>query len=205
MRITLIAGSLALVAATPVLAGGASPAPAPEPFPVVAPAPVATYDWTGFSAGVQLGYGDVENDDVEVDGDGALYGLRANYDYDFGTFVLGAGLQYDWSSIELETDTGVVAAEVDSVWRAGLRAGFDSGRNLYYLAGGYAKVDVDVVGAGSDDSDGYYIGAGYEVFVTESLTAGAELLKHKFDDFDGPLAGTEADATTFALSVNYRF
>lgn len=205
MRISLIAGSIALLGATPLFAGAIA-APVADPFPVAPiPAPAPAYDWSGFSAGVQLGYGDVENEDVGVDGDGALYGLRANYDYDFGSFVLGAGLQYDWADIELDTDAGVTAADVDTVLRAGVRAGFDSGRNLYYLTGGYAKVDLDLAGGGSDDSDGFYYGAGYEVFLTDTVTAGAEILKHEFDNFDGALSGTDAEATTAALSVNFRF
>jgi len=204
MRILLASSMVAAVglAASPVLAGGTVAAPPAEPM-VFAPA-TPLYDWTGFSGGVQLGYGDVDTN-AGVDGEGALYGLRAYYDYDFGTFILGGGVQYDWADIDLDTGAGVTAATAENVLRVGLRAGFDSGRNFYYATGGYAEADVDLAGGGSDDSDGYFVGLGYEVFLTDTVTAGAELLYHEFDSFDGALAGTDADATTASLSINYRF
>ncbi|QFU07590.1 hypothetical protein PARPLA_01501 [Rhodobacteraceae bacterium THAF1] len=176
--------------AAPALAGGMTTAPAPM-APPLAFSP--EYNWTGFSVGAQLGYGDVDTNVDSLDGDDVVYGLRAYYDYDFGRFVLGGGVQYDATSIEL----GDNVDEVDSITRVGLRAGFDSGRNYYYATGGYAYADTE-----NDSSDGYFVGLGYEVFATQNVTLGAEVLYHEFDDFDG---GLEADATTASLSVNYRF
>lgn len=199
MRRLILATGLATAFAVPAMAAGIVPVPAPAPEPVFAP----SYDWSGFSAGLQLGYGDIDTNVDDLDGSGVLYGLRANYDYDFGSFVLGAGVQYDWTDIELELDGDETGIDVDSVLRAGLRAGIDSGRNLFYLAGGWARVELEGGGT-DDDSDGFYIGAGYEVFLTDAVTAGAELLYHEFDDFDDD-EDLEAEATTFALSVNYRF
>lgn len=88
--------------------------------------------------------------------------------------------------------------------RAGLRAGFESGRNLDDLTGGDAKADVNPADGGSDDSDGCYCGAGYEVFLTDTVTAGAEILKHGFVNSDGTLSGTDAEATPAALPVKVR-
>ncbi|MEL6607765.1 MAG: outer membrane beta-barrel protein [Pseudomonadota bacterium] len=167
------------------------------PVPVVPAAP-ARYDWTGPSVGAQLSYGDVSTEGPALSGDDALLGLRAYYDYDFGNYVLGGGLQYDTADIDLE---GV--ASVSEVLRLGARAGIASGQNWYYGTVGFARAFTDDGAAAPGDSDGYFIGAGYEVALTESVTAGAELLYHQFDDFD--IDTLDADVTTLGLSVNYRF
>ena len=77
-------------------------------------------------------------------------------------------------------------------------------------AGGYARATLDDSFLDDEyDSDGYYAGLGYEVFLTRTLTAGAELLYHKFDDFedldDLGLPDVEAEVTSLSLSLNYRF
>lgn len=200
-RIPLIAFAASAIS-LPALAGNPAPVPVdPVPAPVFDAAPAAPiYDWSGFFVGAQIGYGDLEADTgaATLDDDGALYGLRAGYDYDFGPALVGGVLQYDASNLEL--DDGADGIELDSVLRLGARVGFDSGRNLYYLTGGYANADTDAIG----DSDGYFAGVGYEVFLTDRVTLGAEALYHEFDDFDDAPT-VDADATTVGLNVNYRF
>lgn len=195
LKMTVAAAALA-VAAGPVLAGGVvEPAPAPAIIPV---APAGT-DWTGFSIGAQLGYIDVDTDGAaELDGDDILYGVRAYYDYDFGNFILGGGVQYDFTSVDLDG-----AAEVDAVLRIGARAGVDLNQNWIYGTAGYARVETDAGAVDPGDSDGFFVGAGYEVFVTDAVTLGAEVLYHEFEDFD--IDGLDADATTASVSVNFRF
>lgn len=199
LRLTTSLLAVALPGAA--MAAGPVAAPAPEPAPiVVAPAPL--YNWTGFSAGAQLGYGEIETEGPDLEGDDALYGLRAYYDYDFGTFVVGGGIQYDFADIDLEE--GAVSANVEGVLRVGARAGFDSNRNWYYGTAGFAQAyGDDDADTEIGDSSGYFVGLGYEVFITENITAGAEVLYHEFDDFD--VDDLEAEATTVSLSVNYRF
>jgi opacity protein-like surface antigen len=191
-----ISATLAALAAPAFASGPVTPQPAP---PVtVAPVPVAaSTDWTGPSVGAQLGYGDVGTSGAaSLEGNGALLGLRAYYDFDFGSFVAGAGLQYDRTDIDLG---GVTT--LDSVTRLALRGGVDLGQSWIYGTGGLARADTSNPVVGS--SNGYFIGAGYEMFLTENLTAGAEVLYHQFDDFD--LSGLEVDATTVGLSLNLRF
>ena len=200
IRTISITALLAGAVAAPALAGGfATPAPAPfvpAPAPVVVAQPELT--WTGPSVGLRLGYGGAEADTggATLDDDGFLYGLQAAYDYDFGNVVAGVVVSADKLNIDL--DPGV---DVDGVARLGGRLGFDSGRNWYYATAGYAKLFTD--GGGVGDSDGYFAGLGYEVRLTETLSAGAEVLYHEFDDFDA--AGVDADATTANLSLNLRF
>lgn len=184
---------------------GAAPALANE---VLEPEPVTQFagggggsfgtDWTGFSVGAQISYGDVDTDNPDLDGDDVLYGFRAYYDYDFGQFVIGAGLQYDFTDIGLD---GV--ADVDEVFRAGVRGGVDLNSNWLYVTGGYAFADTDAGTVDVGSSDGFFVGAGYEVYVTEMITVGSEVLYHEFSDFD--VDGLDAEVVTISLSVNYRF
>ncbi|MFL4470940.1 outer membrane protein [Tateyamaria armeniaca] len=188
------AASLAAVTAVPAFAG-ALDAPAADPLPPApAPVPVAATggDWTGPYAGVQLGYGDV-NGTGAADGDDFLYGVHVGYDYDFGTFVLGGELDYDFSDIDLNG-----AATVDSVARLKLRAGYDFGRTLGYVTAGVAEVDTSL---GSESGEFYGIGVAYQI--NDSYTVGAELLEHNFDDING--TGVDADATTLTVRGSIRF
>ena len=197
MKPTLIlAAGLAALATAPALAGGmAEPAPAPV---TIAPTPVAPgIDWTGPSVGVQLGYGDLSTyGAADVAGDGALYGLRAYYDYDLGNVIVGAGLQYDAADINLGG-----ATTLDAVARIGARAGVDLGNNWLYGTAGWARANTSAPAIG--DSNGWFAGAGYEVLVSDGITIGAEVLYHEFSDF--ALTGLTTEATTAAVSVNFRF
>lgn len=195
-HLTLAAAGLSALIAGPAIAGGVVET-APAPAIVTAPAPVmSSTNWTGPSVGVQLGYADVDTNVAGVGDDGALLGLRAYYDYDFGDFIVGGGLQYDAANIGLSP-----AIDLDAVARLGLRAGVDLGTNWIYATAGVARAYTS--GGGLGDSDGWFAGLGYEVFVANNVTIGAEVLYHEFDDFD--LAGADADATTAAVSVNFRF
>ena len=64
----------------------------------------ANGDWTGFYAGGQIGWADVEYPNssplvpggISFDGTGGALGLHAGYNHDFGTFVLGAEISLDF-------------------------------------------------------------------------------------------------------------
>jgi hypothetical protein len=190
--LSLYAAAIAL-ATGPALAGTLD---APEPDPNLAPAPAPVNvgpDWTGFYGGAQLGYGDVDTN-VPLQGDGFIGGLTAGYDYDFGTWVVGGAIDHDWADISLGD-----GADLDTVWRAKLRAGYKVGRGLVYGTGGYANADVDTIG----DDDGYFIGAGYEHMVTDQFSLGGEVLYHEFDNFSG--TGADVDATTVQVRGTFRF
>ena len=184
----------AFVAAGPALAGSISE-PAPEPTIAPAPVPVASGpDWTGFYAGGQLGYANIDTNVAGVDGDGLIGGLIAGYDYDFGTWVLGAGVDYDFADINLGG-----AADLEEVWRLKVRGGYKLGDGLLYATGGYANADTDVLG----DDDGYFIGAGYEHMLTQNVSLGGEVLYHEFDNFNSTT--TDVEATTVQVRASFRF
>ena len=194
----LFAAALALCAA-PVFAGNVTPVTddvvAPPP---PAPAPVYnTPNWTGLYGGVQLGYANVDSN-LSGGDESIIGGLFVGYDYDFGNFVLGSSIDYDF------TDANVSSApnpqiDLENIFRAKLRAGYKLGNGLIYGTGGYAKAFTDNLG----DDDGYFIGAGYETMVTDNFSLGGELLYHEFDNFNGTNADVEP--TTVQLRGTFRF
>lgn len=197
-RITTIS-SLALIAsglAGVATAGSLETAPVEAPVYTPAPTPVATgSDWTGFYGGLQVGNTDVDSDSGLLDGDDTSYGVHAGYDYDFGTFVLGGELDYDKTDIDL----GTGGANVDSVARAKLKAGYDFGNTLVYATAGAARADTNV-----GDETGPFAGLGVTYKVTDQYTIGGEVLQHKFDDVGGT-SGNDLDATTISLRGSMRF
>ncbi len=196
MRTLLLSAAVTAIA-MPALAGGLAD---PVIEPVLAPVIVAPgTDWTGPYVGVQLGYGDLDASGAATDqGSGVIGGLTAGYDYDFGQFVLGAGVDYDWADIDLDSGAG----QLDNVARVKLRGGFDAGNALIYATGGAAFADATIGGTGFSDN-GWFAGGGVEVMVTESFSVGGEVLYHQFDNFDS--TGIDIDATTIQLRGLFRF
>ena len=164
-------------------------APAPMPAPMV-----MTNDWTGFYAGGSLGYATADEASDAFDESGSTYGLHAGYDYDFGSFVMGGELEI--SGFDLE-DGG---NEVDSVSRAKIRAGYDAGSFMPYVAAGVARLDIG--GLDADDTGSFY-GLGVDYMYSDSIRVGGEVLKHEFDDFND--TGLDFDATTAAVRVSFQF
>lgn len=154
----------------------------------------ASPNWTGGYAGVQLGYGDIDTNVAGVQGDDIIGGAIAGYDYDLGDWVVGAGIDYDFASINLGG-----AAKLDNVLRLKLRGGYKFGDGLLYGTAGYAYAYTDTLG----NDDGYFIGAGYEHLLSPSFGLGAELLYHEFDNLNG--SGIDVDATTLQLRATFRF
>jgi opacity protein-like surface antigen len=196
-RIAMLIAAATL--ATPALAGGPTtpivePEIVPAPVPVVAP----SADWSGFYAGAQLGYADVDSNGAGLDGTGELGGIHAGYRWDLGTTVLGA--EVDWDSANV--DLGAGADDLDSVARLKLTAGADLGRTLLYATAGGARASATVGGAGLSDN-GWFLGAGATYALTDQWTLGGEILSHRFDDFDG--TGVDLDATTVTARVGFQF
>jgi len=194
-KATLIAAALSTTVALPTFAGSPEPA---TTEPAIAPAApvVANFgpDWTGFYAGGQLGYADIDSNVANLDGDDVIGGLTAGYDWDLGKYVVGVGADYDFADIGLSPTTNL-----DSIWRLKLRSGVKIGNGLLYMTGGYAQVDVG--GLGSED--GKFYGAGYEHMLTENISLGGEVLYHEFDNVGA--TATDIDGTTYQVRATYRF
>jgi len=191
----LLGASLAALMAAPAFAGGLSQ-------PVMEPAPIApvTYaapsqDWTGGYVGAQLGYADGKYGAAK--GNHGTYGLRAGYDWDFGNWVAGAGVDWD------KTDLGLGGTDkIDSIARLKLRAGADLGKTLVYVTAGPAQAKANIGGASHTDT-GWFAGVGADYAINQKWTVGAEILQNEFNDFAN--LGTTASATTAAVNVGFRF
>lgn len=200
---TTVAAAMALVGLSGAANAGGLAEPviqqAPTPMAAPAPAPVSYGgDWGGFYAGGQLGWGQLDADAFgDEDPDGALYGVHAGYNYDFGSFVLGAELDYDATDIS-DAATGI---DLDSVARLKVKAGYDMGQFLPYVTAGVAQATTSGALDGTDD--GQFAGLGVDYQYNDRIRVGAEALQHQFDDFDG--TGNDIDATTIAARVSFTF
>ena len=190
----LVSVSAATVLTASVAVAGGMQQPVEEPVLTYAPAPAASPDWTGAYIGAQIGYADVGTSLAGVEGSGAIGGIVAGYDFDMGSWVAGVGIDYDWADVDVGG-----AATLQNVLRVKARGGYKMGDGLLYATAGYANAYTDTL----DNSDGYFVGAGYEQRVTSSFNVGAEVLYHEFSDFNG--SGVDVDATTIQLRGTFRF
>lgn len=195
---TIIAFFTAALAAGPVLAGGPTVVPAEPVVEPSAPVVVSSPDWSGFYAGGQLGYGDVDSNGAGLDGNGWLGGIHGGYRWDLGQFVFGTELDYDSFGIDLGGD----AATLDDVTRVKLVGGADLGSSLLYATTGYAYATA-TAGTASLSDDGWFYGAGLTYALGDQWTLGGELLQHDFGNFDG--SGVDFDALTATARVSFRF
>lgn len=189
--------ALATTLSAPAFAGGLSE---PVTEPAVAAAVVAvpvSADWSGFYAGGQLGYGDVNSKPAAVDGTGALGGVHAGYRYDFGQFVAGAELAYSAANIDLGA-TG----KLDNLTQLKLLGGYDMGSTLVYATVGAAHANANLAGINQSDT-GYLFGIGVDYAINDQWTVGAALDHNRFNNFGS--TGTDLRANTAQIRVGYRF
>ncbi len=151
-------------------------------------------DWTGFYVGGQIGFANVDTN-ISSDDDDFIGGIFVGYDYDLGNVVIGGGLDYDFT----DADVADGVADLENIFRLRARAGYKIGSGLLYGTAGYAIADTDTLGS----DDGYFIGAGYEHFVSQNFTIGGEVLYHEFNSFDS--TGVDVEATTVQIRGTFRF
>lgn len=144
------------------------PARSVAPEPVFAP--VSAYSWTGFYAGVQAGWSFGENEttlldstgvvldvrplgiDPTVDFDGFVGGAHVGYNHQFGSFVLGAEADLEYSAAESSlriTSAALpgflIGMDNEITWQGSLRAriGAAFDRTLVYATGGLAFAQIE--------------------------------------------------------------
>lgn len=162
---------------------------------IAMPAASFAQDWAGPYAGVQLGGSDIDVDGAPLDGDGTSYGIFAGYNIQNGVLVYGGEIDYD----ETDYDIGNGAQEVDTTYRIKGKIGTELGGGLAYGTAGF----VWATSPGLGDDDGYLIGAGYDLPVSNNITIGGEVLYHEFDDYNN--SGLDVGVTTFKARVGFNF
>jgi outer membrane immunogenic protein len=212
---------LGLLAATALTTAGISAAAAADlpsraaPAPIIAAAPIFT--WTGFYVGVNAGYGWSDDDfdavdfaDDEDDG-GFVGGAQVGYNWQFGSFVVGAEADIQYADFGREGVFNFVDEDGDifdgeferSDWFGTVRAraGVAFGQALVYATGGFAF---------ADDANGWTVGGGLEYAFTNNLSAKIEGLYVSLDadnDFDFDIDGfdNDVDFGVVRAGLNYRF
>lgn len=162
--------------------------PAPRTaFPVKAPE-YRAYDWTGFYAGLNAGYGwgnskfDTGAGTVNTSPEGALLGGTIGYNYQWGQTVFGVESDFDWNNAKGSTGcpAGICQTKSDWLGTTRLRLGYAADRWMPFVTGGVAYGDVQgkVPGAGSnsDTKIGWTAGAGAEYAFTPNWSVKAEYL-----------------------------
>ena len=159
-----------------------------------APAAVFAQDWTGPYAGFQIGGSDIDVDGAPLTGDGPSYGVFAGYNIQAGNLVYGGEFDYDTTEYEIG-DT----VEVESTTRLKGRIGSEVGGGLLYGTAGIVWATSPQLG----DDDGYLFGVGYDFPVSDNMIAGAEILQHEFEEYNG--GALDVSVTTFKARVAFNF
>jgi len=201
---------LAMVVSTPVVHADGIEAPIAQPV-VIAPTKTDR-DWSGGYFGLRfdtITAGDYNIAGITSSVDGNTYGVFGGYRFDFGNIIVGGELDYATGDGTINAPAPIVGAfdiDIDRIVRLGAELGYDAGRLLVYGTAGYASIKI-TSSAPTDtvSSSGYFYGIGADFLMNDSVTVGADLLKHEFSDFDGSAAGAELDPVTAGINVAWHF
>ena len=141
----------------------------------------------------QLGYGNVEYDDVNVDGDG--FGLSGSFAINEDFHVFGG---YEAAGLDFGVDATSLGAGLG--WHTTLSPVVDLVASL-----SYQYVELDAPGVGSFDDNGLGLGVGLRFAASELLELNAGINYVDFSDSDGDTAfgvgGLYSFSDAFALGL----
>lgn len=197
--------------ATVAVAGAAVAADPIRPVPVTPIAPVVTaYDWSGFYAGVNAGYGWTEAYGPAGVGFTSVNGL-------FGGAQIGFNVQHDAVVFGVEADiqasglsqtvTGTTVS-LDYLGTVRARVGVDVGNGILpYLTAGlaYGQARVDVPPVETQFHSGWAVGGGVEFKLQEAVSLKTEYLYVDLGEraYAGGNAGLRGH--TFRVGANFHF
>ena len=140
---------------------------------------------------------------------GVSYGAHLGDNWQNGRTVFGVEAAVLGSQAELEVaGEGVnVGAELDYAARLMGRVGYRFAEALAYGTAGVAYAEFGTTGdisGESEDETGYAYGVGMGYRLTDTVSIGAEHVRHRFDDVAG-LDGVDGKFSTPKLRVSYLF
>jgi outer membrane immunogenic protein len=218
---------LAAQAADMPLKGPPSYSKAPPPI-----MPPSYYSWSGFYVGMNVGYGfGKSRHDFEpigtttgnYDVSGVLAGATLGYNWQLGSFVIGAEADAAWSNIDgsasCPNPAFTCGTELRWLATARGRVGYAFDRWLPYLTAGGAygnvRATIDPAAAfpgASDSRFGWTAGAGVEVAAFSNWTVKLEYLYVDLGSFDCGTGCTLAGSDNVSFKthiaragINYRF
>jgi outer membrane immunogenic protein len=235
--------ALTTAVATLALAGAAHAADIRMPVkaPLLAPVPIS--NWTGFYVGVnaglgvgeqrsQLNFGAISGSTFTQGPIGAIGGVQAGYNWQFGNWVIGAEADIQASGINDDTNCLITCTALNRAvfdqsldWFGTVRAriGYTSGPILAYYTGGFAfgsakSTITETIGGvtgvfGFDDTvTGWTLGSGVEAVLGGNWTGKLEYLYLDLGDGStaytfggGPHAfSSDIQAHIFRAGLNYR-
>lgn len=205
MKKRILAISVATATAT---AGAAVAADLPRgPAPYYYPPP-AVYNWTGFYAGLNLGYewGKVTNSSINPSG--IAGGGQIGYNWQIGQFVFGAEADIQASA----ADDTFASYKFSNPWFGTVRgrAGYAINNVLLYGTLGLAYGHLDAQLGSLEENKtlvGWTGGLGMEVGFTPNWSAKVEYLYMDLGSRAYTITGVDngLQASYFRLGVNYHF
>jgi len=215
------------VAALGLLAASISAQAADIPRPVYkgVRSVVAYYNWTGFYAGINGGYGwgmsDWDSPAISIKPKGWMVGGTLGYNYQIGSLVWGIEGDFDWADVSGSSACGAFSCDTKNEWLGTIRGrlGYAFDRWMPYMTGGgaYGRIKATTSNpalAGASKSQlGWTGGAGVEYAFQGNWSAKLEYLYVDLGSFDCGAACT-AGVTTNNVSftehviragINYKF
>jgi outer membrane immunogenic protein len=181
--------------------------------PAAAPVFVPNYNWTGFYAGINGGYGWGRSNwntlATDADVSGGVAGGTAGYNWQAGNVVFGLEGDIDWSNIRGSFANAAcpLGCETSNGWLGTVRGrlGYAFDRVMPYITGGLAVGDIKVTPTGfagvSDTNAGWTVGGGVEAALAGNWTAKLEYLYVDLGDVGCTVAACGA-ATNVDLRTN---
>ncbi|MCA0031646.1 outer membrane protein [Mesorhizobium sp. B263B2A] len=217
-----------IVASAGLLAALSVPALAADPT-VDVPMTEPGFDWTGYYAGMQAGYGLGQSDisgtgggpfSVSPDIDGGFVGGHVAGLWQFDQAVIGAEADLNYSSVDGTADLGAgntFGTDVKWFGSVNAKAGYAMDRVLVYGIGGVAFAGIETSqAAGAAFSEtrtnvGWTVGAGVDYALTDKFVVGAQYRYYDFgsEHFDGSNGFTDRDQdtklNTVGVNLSYKF
>jgi outer membrane immunogenic protein len=227
MTFKLIKASVAALALLAVpFAAQAADVPIKAPYYKGQHSVVSYYNWTGFYAGVNAGYGFGTSTwsllpATNIKPKGFLAGGTAGYNWQSGAIVYGVEGDFDWSDVKGSVAcAGVLSCETSSSWLATFRGrvGYAFDRWLPYITAGGAygsvKASASLPAAGisassSSNQLGWTFGAGLEYAFMSNWSAKLEYLYVDLGSFNAGIApivnNVSFKENIVRAGLNYKF